>query len=388
MSITVKDPEVEQFLYGKDQQEAIINIEYDYTTNYIYLIIQDRETQKLRMTRKQLRPFLWSKDLKTHNFYDGNKALVRRKMIEYGITAEPLNTEGDPRNEDGYKYLVTSTGTYNNLLEFFHKGGLKVFDHRELFQYCSPVEQYLMQTGKRLFKGFKEYNDIHRYIFDIETTGLDPNTNRCFMIGAKTTRGFEKLYAIEKDDDDAAELKMITEWATDLNNLKPSIICGYNSENFDFFFIIERLKILGGDIKNIVQTLNPKYPFKRKDATIKLANEVENYQQTVIWGINVIDIIHSVRRAMAINSEIKSAGLKYVCKFSEIARPNRVYIPDGSEIWKIYKENDEYWFNETNGQYRKCSDNPDLIDLDVKHPDTYKKVNGQYIVRRYLMDDL
>ena len=387
-NITIKDPEVEQFLYGKDPQEGIINIEYDYTDNYIYLIIQDKETGKLRMTRKQLRPFLWSKDLKDHNFYGGDKALVRTKMIEYGITVTPLNTKGEQRNEEGYKYLVTSTGTYNNLLEFFNKGGLNVFKNRNFFQYCSPTEQYLIQTGKRLFKGFKDYNDIHRYIFDIETTGLDPLTCRCFMIGAKTTRGFEKLYAVEKENDDESELKMIKEWADDLNELKPSIISGYNSENFDFFFIIERLRQLGGDVREVVHTLNSKYPFKRKDATIKLANEVENYQQTVIWGINVVDIIHAVRRAMAINSEIRSAGLKYVCKFSEIARPNRVYIPNGLDIWKIYNENAEFWFNESNGQYRKCSEHPNLVDLDIKHPDIYKKVTGQYITRRYLMDDL
>ena len=37
--------------------------------------------------------------------------------------------------------------------------------------------------------------------------------------------------------------------------------------------------------------------------------------QTSIWGYNVIDIIHAVRRAQAINSSIKSAGLKYIAEF-------------------------------------------------------------------------
>ncbi len=388
MSTLHKDPEVEKFLYGRDPTEGIVNIEYDYSTNTIILIFQDPETAQLSMKQAKLKPFIWTKDLHGIDFYKDNKKMLRKKMAQYQINAELLNTMGEQRNEAGYKYLVTSAGSWNDLLNFFKEGGLDPHKEKDYFQYLSPVEQYLVKTGKRLFKGFANYDVVHRYIFDIETTGLDPATNRVFMIGATTTRGFEKLYIVDKENDDASELKLIKEWANDLNNLKPAIISGYNSENFDFFFIIERLRLLGSDCRDVIKTLNVKYPFKRKESTLKLANEVEKYEQTVIWGLNVVDIIHAVRRAQAINSEIKAAGLKYICKFSEIAKPNRVYIPDGSDIWKIYIENKEFWFNEKNGQYRKCEDNPELVDLDIQYPKIYKKVTGSYITKRYLMDDL
>jgi hypothetical protein len=35
----------------------------------------------------------------------------------------------------------------------------------------NPVEQFLIQSGKRLFKGMDDY-DVHRFQFDLETTGL------------------------------------------------------------------------------------------------------------------------------------------------------------------------------------------------------------------------
>ena len=70
---------------------------------------------------------------------------------------------------------------------------------------------------------------------------------------------------------------------------------------------------------------------------LKLANEVETYVQTSIWGYNVIDIIHSVRRAQAINSSIKSAGLKYITKFINAEAPDRVYI-DHLDIGPFYKK--------------------------------------------------
>jgi DNA polymerase elongation subunit (family B) len=388
MSVIQKDPEIEKFLYGHNPQEGIVNIEYEYDTNYIFLILEDFTTGKLKMAREQLKPFLWTKDLKQANFYKGDKKMVRKKMAEYEITTELLETKDIPRNENGYKYLVKCNKTWNDLGRFFKEGGIDIRTDKEHIQHCAPIEQYLISTGKRLFKGFKDYNSVHRYIFDIETTGLDPKTNRIFMIGAKTTRGFEKLYAVEKPDDDEAELNMIVEWATELNELKPSIIAGHNSENFDFYFLIERLKILGSSLEEVLKTLYSKHNVKRRQSTIKLANEVEMYDQTLIWGINVIDTIHSVRRAQAINSEIKSSALKYICKFSEIAKPNRVYIPDGLNIWKIYNEDEDYWFNDKNGQYKSIKDNPELIDLDIKYPDVYKKVTGKYIVERYLMDDL
>lgn len=388
MSIVQKNPEIEEFLYGRDPMQGIINIEYDYPSNNIYLICQDPVTDKLSIKQTKLKPFVWTKDLHQSGFYNSDKNMVRKKMAQYDVTVEPLETMGDERNEDGFKYIVKSNGTWNSLIQFFKEGGLDVIKDKQNFQYLPPTEQYLVSTGRRLFKGFASYDDIHRYIFDIETTGLDPATNRVFMIGAKTTKGFEKLYVVEKENDDAAELKLIMEWAEDLNKLKPSIIAGYNSENFDFFFIIERLRLLGSDSTDIIKTLVPNKQFKRKSATLKLANEVETYQQTLIWGLNVVDVIHAVRRAQAINSEIKSAGLKYICKFSEIAKENRVYINEGSDIWKFYVENKEFWFNHKNGKYKLCEENPDLIDLDVKYPGIYEKVTGQYIVKRYLMDDL
>lgn len=388
MSSFYKDSEVEKFLYGKDNTEGIINVEYDYKTNYIYLIIEDFATGKLKMKREQLRPFVWARDLKQANFYKGDKKLVSKKMAEFGIKVETLETGNIARNELGFKYLVSSVKTWGDLQKFFREGGIEISKDKTHVQTSPPVEQYLISTGKRLFKGFPDYDSVHRYVFDIETTGLDPRHDRVFMIGAKTTRGFEKLYSVEKPNDDESELGLIIQWANDLNELKPSIIGGYYSENFDFYFLIERLKILGSRMEDVITTLSGDVPFKRKKATLKLANEIEEYEQTVIWGLNVIDIIHAVRRAQAINSEIRATGLKYICKFSKIAKPNRVYIPEGHDIFKIYNENQEYWFNEKNGEYRLCEHHPEMVDLDKKFPKIYKRVTGQYIVKRYLMDDL
>ena len=78
---------------------------------------------------------------------------------------------------------------------------------------------------------------------------------------------------------------------------------------FDFPFILKRCEILGLDITKIVKTLNPAVPLRQKQGILKLANEMEDYTQTIMWGYNIIDIAHAVRRAQQSNSDIKSWSL-------------------------------------------------------------------------------
>ena len=119
---------------------------------------------------------------------------------------------------------------------------------------------------------------------------------------------------------------------------------------------------------------------------LKLANEVERYPQVSIWGYNVIDIIHSVRRAQAINSSIKSAGLKYITQYLDANSESRVYI-EHTDIGPMYAEKEEYWLNTQNGKYKRAN-NPQFDDLDVRFPGVYTKITGDKIVEKYLDDDL
>ena len=115
-----------------------------------------------------------------------------------------------------------------------------------------PVEQYLISREKRLFKGFDEYNDLTRFGFDLETTALEPKDGRIFMIGMKTNKGFKKV--IECPDADS-ERRGLVEFFNTIDEIKPTIIGGYNSANFDWFWIFERCKALNIDIKKICKPM-------------------------------------------------------------------------------------------------------------------------------------
>jgi len=390
MNEIISQEVIEEFLNGGDPEEYITGLEYEYRTNTIYKIIQHPEKGKI-IRQDKLTPFLWVSDITDLNFYNKSKALQRQKMLEYGITIEKLETRGNDRLEDGFNYLVKSSKGYRELLSFFRQGGINPWDDKKLpngkmikehFILLNPKEQYLIQKEKRLFKGIEEYEDVHRLVFDIETTGLEPETDKIILIGMKDNRDFVKIIDAFGED---GEKRCIIEFFQYLEELKPTIFAGYNSAFFDFPFILKRAEILGINVEEHTKVFIDQ-GMKEREGMLKLANEVEMYTQHMIWGMNILDIAHSVRRAQAINSDIKSWGLKYITKYLGAEKENRVYV-DGAWISKIYLDNESYYVNPKTGKYKKIGE-PGTENLLQRFPNSYEVWTGRKIVEQYLDDDL
>ena len=374
---------IENFLNGADPEEFIVGVEYDYPTNKIYKIIQDPEQGKI-VKPDSFTPFLWVGDLVGLGFYNDSKTEQKKAMTKHGILIERLETGDNVRLENGLKYLVKSLKSYTSLVSFFKEGGLDPWGEttRQNFIILTPVEQYLVQTKKRLFKGIEDYGGVYRFVFDIETTGLDPETCKIILIGVKDNRGLHKTIPAFGED---GEKNCIEEFFEVIRENKPTIISGYNSAFFDWPFILKRAEILGVDVNGLTQIFT-KQGMKEKEGMLKLANEIETYKQHVIWGFNIIDIAHAVRRAQAINSEIKSWGLKYITTYLEKEKENRIYV-DGGKISKIYLENESYYVNPKTGGYKQIGE-PGTEGLLEKYPGKFEIWPGRKIVEQYLDDDL
>ena len=376
--------DIQNFLEGGDPEKYIVAIEFDYVTDSIFKI-KEIPGEGKSIQKDTFIPFAWVGDLHGLNFYNSSKAHQKEAMSKHKIVIEKLDTHNHERLEKGLTFMVKSLNGYRSLIQFFRDGGLDPWGDKakDLIMILPPVEQYLIQKEKRLFKGYEEYNDITRLGFDLETTALEPKDGRIFMIGLKTNRGFQKVIECATEQQ---EREGIIEFFNIIDELKPSIIGGYNSFNFDWYWIFERAKALNLDIKKIARTLNPNRTITQSEKMLKLANEVERYPQTSLWGYNVIDILHSVRRAQAINSNIKSAGLKYITQYLELESENRIYI-EHTDIASMYANKEEYWLNTKNGKYKKAS-LPQFDNLDTRFPGVYEKVTGDKLVEMYLDDDL
>ena len=383
MKEVISQEVIEAFLNGGDDEMYIVGVEYDYRNNKIHKIIQDPEKGKI-IKPDTFTPFLWVGDLSGLGFYGNSKATQKKAMTKHGIIIDKLETGGNERLENGLKYLVKSLKSYTNLTSFFKEGGIDPWgeNFRQYFAILSPVEQYLIDKRKRLFKGVDDYSGVHRFVFDIETTGLEPENCNIILIGVKDTRGLNKTIPAFGED---GEKKCIEEFFLTIREIKPTIIGGYNSASFDWPFILKRAEILGVDTQGLTKIFTND-GISEKEGMLKLANEVEPYKQHVIWGFNIVDIAHAVRRAQAINSEIKSWGLKYITTYLEKEKPNRVYV-EGSKISKIYLDNETYYVNPKTGKYRLVGE-PGTEDLLIKFPNKFEVWGGQKIVEQYLDDDL
>ena len=381
---------IENFLQGSDPQKYIVAIEAGYSEPTVTLVINDPETGK-RLETHPFKPFLWFKKDITEILYEGKRLKTLEAAKKYGVKLTGLrtsNSEGfsPDRLEYGYKYMATCNKSYNDLIHFFKAGGVDVFskEYSKNFVMFRADEQFLIQSGKRLFKGMEDYNDVHRFQFDLETTGLFASKDSVFQIGVRDNRGMEHVLEVKGEtlqEQRNEERATIAKFFKIIDYIQPDIITGYNSENFDWPFLFERADRLSIPITDLAVTLNRVSKIKRKPATVKFGGETEHYQQTNMYGYNIMDISHAVRRAMAINSEIKSWGLKYITQYSDIAKPNRVYVP-GDKINTTWKDKvNQYAFNDANGDWYMITDKTPLKE-------GYVIKKGDYIVQRYLCDDL
>lgn len=399
----ITNEEIEAFFNGHDPMERIIAIETSYMDDFVCIVYINENGEK-RVKKEPFKPFVWAKYDACVSLYEGNQRELRSKLREYGIWVKALDTTNvngnNERIENGYRFMFYATKkmSYNRFLSFFSKGGVPIHERqkkgeqekkkdssKQLYLSVTPTEQYMIASGKRMFKGYNSYDDLKRFIFDLETEGLNPLRHRIQQIGMWTNKGFHRIVPIDgetEEEKDYNELNGIREFLYCLSIEKPDIVIGHNSENFDWDFIMRRCDVLGISFEDLSKEYfaHPIYK-KNKETVLKLGGEVEYYRPTIFWGHNVIDSLHASRRAQAVDSNMKSSNLKYVTKYLKMGKKNRVYVP-GDKITTTWGDDkNTYAFNDEDGEWYKITDKTPLRD-------GFEEKSGRYIVERYLLDDL
>lgn len=398
--------EIEHFLNGRNPMQRVIDVDLSYSDERAKITYRTEKDEKA-IKYDDYYPFVWAKYSVCDKMCNGDRSLVRQLLNRYNIAVEKLRTQSDdgteePRMANGYKFIFRALQpmSYSKFLKFFRDAGTPVFSDKNddddpeaenfltddrPFLTVSPREQYMIETGTRLFQGYETYDDIHRCLWDIESEGLVAERHRITKIGIRVNKGFEKILTVSgntKEEKDRSEKLAIENFLRILYTEDPDTIAGHNSENFDWNFIMKRYRILGGDWDAFTEELFGRPIYKsQKPTTLKLGGEVEEFFQTVVPGHIILDSLHAVRRAQAGDSNMLKADLKYATKYLSLNKPNRVYIP-GDKITTTLKTKEEVFaFNDENG---------DWYLTDEAHPlkEGYVLKNGEYIVNRYLLDDI
>ena len=426
--VEITQEEIQKFIEGHDPQERIVNLVYHYKDNFMKVLYRNEKDQKC-VSKEPFYPFCWATRKACESLCGGNREKVKELLARYGIGIKKLRQTdrfGVERHEfdNGYLFMFFAKVpmSYSKFLNFFKDCDNPIYGKRQAdgqmgesnrqFMAINPQEQFMIATGKRFFKGYDDYNQLLKMTFDLETTGLNTKKDRIIQIGIKFNRpfyghpnGFQKIINITgetEEERNKCELWAIEQMLKIIYTFKPDIVTGHNSENFDWNMLIGACERLGTSLEELSSKYFDGEPIRKeeRESILKLGGEIEKFHRTILPGIIVTDSLHAVRRAQATDSNFKKADLKYSTKYLKLASKNRVYVP-GGEIDKVEADLEEHYaFNNENGDWYLY--NPDASKEFKFSGDTKRKyipefnnlaegytlVSGQYIVERYLYDDL
>lgn len=260
---------------------------------------------------------------------------AERRAVESRIEVRELSGEGELR-------FLVSAPTLAELTEPLLRGAsarLKrdVRHPRDLgddeILMLSAEEQYLVASGRTYFKGLS-FDHLHRMQFDLETTGLDAERNRIFMIAVRHPNG--ELQTLEANDDsDNAERRLLAELAETVRAVDPDVIENHNLHGFDLPFLYTRAKKLRTPFA--LGRTNHKTLLTRGSRRGSPSEwDADRRVRYVAPGRELIDTLDAVRRYDFSARDLPSHGLKAVAKHLGFAGPAREYIR-GDQIYATFR---------------------------------------------------
>jgi len=310
-----------ELLFGKDPEEGIVGA-YQLNDSQIRLFI--RFADGIIRRDEPFYPFFFLSD---NELLDGFTPFDKEKFWLI-----PL--EG----ENYYRHLAIfrSWRNYRAALDFVNSGASDSsggesqsssgFNSHLTYSRGDAITQYLMQTGKTLFKGML-FDDLYRLQLDIETYYL-PGKND----GNRKGIGEDPIIIVSLSDNRSwehvihskgrSEKALLEELVTIIRQKDPDVIEGHNIFGFDLPYLQRRCELNGVRFAIGRDGQMPRsYP-----SSIRFAERSADFQFCDIPGRHVIDTYFLVQNYDTSKRILPSYGLKAVAKFFGFASPNRTYV--------------------------------------------------------------
>jgi DNA polymerase elongation subunit (family B) len=319
-----------------------------------------------------------------------------RLELREPLAVVDLETD-DGDDQDAYRYLVLTNNlreVETTLLETASKRdgeeAQTLADLRGLVLVWDPVEQFLTLTGRTYFKDLS-FEALRRFQFDLETTGLDEDRDRIFMISMRDSTGWRACLDISTH----TEAELLREFVALVAARDPDTLENHNIFGFDLSFLSRRAARLGIHLALGRDGSEPRLETDVFDS----GERPEPFLRWRVVGREVVDTQHAVRRHGLAAPDMRRHGLKEAARYFGIASSDREYVP-GAEIWPTYRADPERVrryaaddVDEVDGLSRRLL--PPVFGLTRLLPRSYERVAADtgpaslwelLLVRAYLHD--
>jgi DNA polymerase elongation subunit (family B) len=316
------------WLFGWDLLPGIVSVWADYGG---HALIWQRRGDEVRCLQDRFRPWLFAAGL--DDLRHLGPSLVEQDREDVG--GAPFSyrlLDGPPGS---LRYLLSAhdgRALQQAILEGASRRlGRRIAHIRDLpetYYMVGVVEQYLMATGRVLFRGMA-YSDLHRLQVDLETTALSPRHGRIFMAAVRDSHGLGVVLEAPEEADEAA---LITDLCALIRARDPDVIENHNLFGFDLPFLVGRAAALGLPLR-----------LGRGEHAPLLAQHDEpaawgrgRRTRYSVAGRELIDTLDSVRRHDFVVRDMQGHGLKAAARYFGLAALDRTYLP-GPEIYHTYR---------------------------------------------------
>ena len=200
-----------------------------------------------------------------------------------------------------------------------------------------PVQQYLMRSGRTLFKGLP-FESLHRFQVDIEClTGegyefcnAERESDRIIAIAMADHTGWHHVLS----GADLDERTLLERFVATVRERDPDTIEGHNIFNFDLPYLVARAKRQGVALALGRDGSAPSV----RPSRISIGERTIAYSRFDIFGRHVIDTMFLVQAYDITHRSLESYGLKDAARHFGLAASDRTYI-EGSEISAEFRRN-------------------------------------------------
>jgi DNA polymerase elongation subunit (family B) len=201
-----------------------------------------------------------------------------------------------------------------------------------------PEEQYLVASGRTYFRGMA-FDQLARLTLDLETTGLDAQSDRVFLVALCPSDGAcETLEATTTGD--AGEADLLHRLALRVRELDPDVIENHHLHGFDLPFLFERARRLRVPLNLGRLPGVGLRPASRGAAPWVNGDAASPRQRYTLPGRETIDTLDAVRRHDFAARDLPGHGLKAVAVHFGIAPDHREYVP-GHAVHDVYRADAE-----------------------------------------------